>query len=356
MPDAALDMEEYASPGRAFARQARMETIILTLMERSMKRFLSEVSTLATKWGAGLSPVAVEDAWRTEIDRVLESPLLSAEAIAYVHDVMVESSLPLEAYNTVVTVMRAANEQHWSKDETSSILRFSLSPDTATAEPVAPINPLTASAELTAAGSSPATKISKARKIKKALDHAQAVAARSEYVSTMLEKAAVAGVSYAGQNWWDKVKQEARNAVTGLDGHLTQNVLTSFVQQYETSAPETKKRWVTKRDKKVRETHNHADGQTVPVNESFIVGGAFMMYPGDRTAPVEETANCRCVMVAVGPRLRDAKGRFMAIPIPNESRAATEARERKRQAAASLDWGITPPSAKITGRSRPAGS
>jgi hypothetical protein len=37
-------------------------------------------------------------------------------------------------------------------------------------------------------------------------------------------------------------------------------------------------------------------GTQIPVSQAFIVGGAAMMYPGDPSAPLDETANCRCVI------------------------------------------------------------
>ena len=55
--------------------------------------------------------------------------------------------------------------------------------------------------------------------------------------------------------------------------------------------------WVSMRDERVRVNHWNADGQTVPVNEPFIVGGYKMMFPLDDSlgAPIEEIINCRCV-------------------------------------------------------------
>ena len=52
------------------------------------------------------------------------------------------------------------------------------------------------------------------------------------------------------------------------------------------------KRWLTALDGRQRDSHDAAHGQTVPIGQSFIVGGAEMMMPGQ--GPVEETANCRC--------------------------------------------------------------
>lgn len=55
--------------------------------------------------------------------------------------------------------------------------------------------------------------------------------------------------------------------------------------------------WVSMMDERVRISHWNADGQTVPVNEPFIVGGYKMMFPLDDSlgAPITEIVNCRCV-------------------------------------------------------------
>jgi hypothetical protein len=41
-----------------------------------------------------------------------------------------------------------------------------------------------------------------------------------------------------------------------------------------------------------RPSHLAADGQHVPVNEPFNIGGILMMYPRDPAAPIEEVINC----------------------------------------------------------------
>src|SRR5699024_3098451 len=62
----------------------------------------------------------------------------------------------------------------------------------------------------------------------------------------------------------------------------------------------THKRWVSVMDSRVRSTHAEANGQTVPLGESFSVGAYGLRYPGDPQGPDVEIQNCRCVIVGVG--------------------------------------------------------
>lgn len=61
------------------------------------------------------------------------------------------------------------------------------------------------------------------------------------------------------------------------------------------------KEWRSMRDKKVRFTHKQhvgMDGQVVGINESFVSpSGARLKHPHDGSAPISETANCRCRML-----------------------------------------------------------
>jgi SPP1 gp7 family putative phage head morphogenesis protein len=60
------------------------------------------------------------------------------------------------------------------------------------------------------------------------------------------------------------------------------------------------KRWLTSGNANVRPSHRAAEGQIVPKDEPFIIGGASVMHPGDGSlgAPAEEIINCHCVAVA----------------------------------------------------------
>ncbi len=59
------------------------------------------------------------------------------------------------------------------------------------------------------------------------------------------------------------------------------------------------KRWVATSDARTRPDHAAADGQEVPNDEPFDVGGELMMYPGDISygASAWNVIQCRCTMV-----------------------------------------------------------
>lgn len=59
------------------------------------------------------------------------------------------------------------------------------------------------------------------------------------------------------------------------------------------------KRWVATADDRTRDEHAAADGQEVPNDEPFEVGGELMMYPGDISlgASAWNVISCRCTVV-----------------------------------------------------------
>lgn len=55
-----------------------------------------------------------------------------------------------------------------------------------------------------------------------------------------------------------------------------------------------KKRWKALLDSRTRPDHVTANGQTVEINQKFIVGGSPANYPRDPSLPMSQLANCRC--------------------------------------------------------------
>jgi 2'-5' RNA ligase len=71
------------------------------------------------------------------------------------------------------------------------------------------------------------------------------------------------------------------------------------LQQVRLLPPEaqpSKKTWLATRDKRTRLEHRVADGQTVPLDGKFTVGGEKLDYPGDPDASAHERVNCRCAI------------------------------------------------------------
>lgn len=69
--------------------------------------------------------------------------------------------------------------------------------------------------------------------------------------------------------------------------------------QMQERLPGLKKEWVSVLDDRTRDSHVVADGQVVPVNGRFLVGGWPAKFPRDPMLPAEESVNCRCWAVPV---------------------------------------------------------
>lgn len=243
------------SPAAAFARQAAMEAKVESALLWATRLFLADVERLALRDKTYMNAGDVAASWSTRMSVKALSTRLPADVAAYVADMQVQSQTPDEAYDTAMAVMTASNERVWSSQLTSDVLAEALSMDT---PPVA----------LTAAAPNPNSKRGKA--VREAFDQA---------------------LRGTGSSWASSARRDARTAVTGLDGiRSTAEMRTQGVRE---------KQWVAHRDAKVRHTHAAADGQIVPLDQPFIVGGAMLMHPGDRNAPYAETVNCRCVTVSV---------------------------------------------------------
>lgn len=59
------------------------------------------------------------------------------------------------------------------------------------------------------------------------------------------------------------------------------------------------KQWISTEDKRTRPTHVAADKQRTLLTESFRVGGALLLFPGDPRGAAAEVINCRCSILPV---------------------------------------------------------
>lgn len=92
--------------------------------------------------------------------------------------------------------------------------------------------------------------------------------------------------------WQTRAHRIARTEATALHGWAADSALAA--EGY------THKQWVATNDSRTRDSHASADGQEVPINTPFTVGGFLLEYPGDPNAPAAETINCRCTLIGAG--------------------------------------------------------
>lgn len=55
-----------------------------------------------------------------------------------------------------------------------------------------------------------------------------------------------------------------------------------------------RKKWLARKDSRVREAHRFLDGKSVDIADGFAVDGSTLRFPGDPLAPPHLTINCRC--------------------------------------------------------------
>lgn len=247
------------SASAAFARQAKMEARVEMTLDSVVRVFLEDVYTYTLAQRQHGSPAVVAESWSYYTSADVLTERLPRDVAEYVAASLASSTVPDEAYTSAMAVFQRADEQVWSASETDDALRAALSPDGG-ATFLVPVESLVAAAPVVKRDD----------------------AGRPIYRRT-------AGLDVKGMSWANRMKAEARTAVTGLDGILSTDAMRRQGKPY--------KMWVTRRDERVRETHAAADGQTVPVDHPFLVGGASLQHPGDRTGPASEVINCRCVTV-----------------------------------------------------------
>lgn len=106
----------------------------------------------------------------------------------------------------------------------------------------------------------------------------------------------------------DSAIRTARTAVTNAQNAGRQD---SYVAA-EKMGIEMEKEWVAALDSRTRPEHAEADGQVVPIDEPFIVGGEKLMYPGDRSGSPWNVYNCRCTQIARVKNVPEATERLSA--------------------------------------------
>lgn len=88
-------------------------------------------------------------------------------------------------------------------------------------------------------------------------------------------------------------RTEAGAAVNGADASISAELAGAGLVH--------EKEWLATEDHRTRHTHADADGQRVPSDGKFTVGGVSMDHPHDPSAPPRETINCRCCFLLEVP-------------------------------------------------------
>lgn len=85
--------------------------------------------------------------------------------------------------------------------------------------------------------------------------------------------------------------------------------------------PKAMKQWIATGDNRTRDDHLDAHGQTVPIDEPFIVGGEPLDFPLDPAASAEQTVQCRCGSITILPDVEE-------LPTALDQRVADEEQSR----------------------------
>lgn len=114
-----------------------------------------------------------------------------------------------------------------------------------------------------------------------------------------IKKTISEGKSY--ENTTKELMPEFRNMakyeVQRISRTETHSTMNQSKQDTFMAAPNVRgKKWLSSGLPNMRPAHEEADGQTVAVDEPFIVDGEALMYPGDPDGSAENIINCACTM------------------------------------------------------------
>lgn len=104
--------------------------------------------------------------------------------------------------------------------------------------------------------------------------------------------AIIGGVKAAVEKQLKSTTTMATANTTRIEGVARQNV----GNDAQKASYAITKTWVSVMDNRTRAAHRSANGQTVDINTSFIVGGEPMFRPGWEGGSIKNTINCRCTM------------------------------------------------------------
>jgi hypothetical protein len=120
----------------------------------------------------------------------------------------------------------------------------------------------------------------------------QIVAVAALGLSTALFKSKLTDLYTARVNTISQTTVQNASETTKDDYFTT---IDRIVRRADPNAPKKTKTWRAVLDDRTRPAHADADGQTVPMNEFYVVDGELLEFPGDtRFSTIGNTVNCRC--------------------------------------------------------------
>jgi hypothetical protein len=96
------------------------------------------------------------------------------------------------------------------------------------------------------------------------------------------------------RNQFNKYSQWQAERVVRTEATAAANFAQTQAAQTIFPSEQMQKEWIASFDDRTRDTHSEADGQIVMANNTFLVGGQPMMFPGDPAGGAAECINCRC--------------------------------------------------------------
>jgi F like protein len=96
-----------------------------------------------------------------------------------------------------------------------------------------------------------------------------------------------------------RARMIARTEVHGARNTVALGTMIGFETTYGIESGVINKQWQAALDERTRPTHVVADNQVVAMSSPFVVGEAFLAFPGDPSGPAGEVINCRCATFAV---------------------------------------------------------
>jgi hypothetical protein len=101
------------------------------------------------------------------------------------------------------------------------------------------------------------------------------------------------------ERWPNRATVVARTETIGALNAGRADAFDAFEDERDPEDPELEKMWLATDDSRTRPDHREAEGQRVPVDQPFTVGGAELMFPGDPSGPADQVIQCRCTMLLV---------------------------------------------------------